>query len=135
MRSDIAQRWAEELRSGKYAQGRARLRKKPPRGPEQFCCLGVLCEIAVADGVIEPGSPSGPRADGSLCWMYGKSPEMAYLPREVVKWAKMDSDQGLVGAQAALLPGEQPTLADMNDLAGADFEKIADFILKHQDHL
>lgn len=35
-----AQRWANALRSGKYFQGRGRLRVG-----NTFCCLGVLCDI------------------------------------------------------------------------------------------
>jgi len=36
----VAQKWVKALRSGKYKQGRNRLRKK-----DRFCCLGVLCEL------------------------------------------------------------------------------------------
>ena len=33
-------KWAKALRSGKYAQGRGTL-----RNGDNFCCLGVLCDI------------------------------------------------------------------------------------------
>lgn len=38
--TEIQQKWLDALRSGKYKQGRLRLR----RGDE-FCCLGVACDI------------------------------------------------------------------------------------------
>lgn len=37
---ELARRWIEALRSGKYGQGRKYLR----RG-DNYCCLGVLCDL------------------------------------------------------------------------------------------
>jgi len=39
---ELIKRWIEALRSGKYQQGRLSLRNIS----NQFCCLGVLCDIA-----------------------------------------------------------------------------------------
>lgn len=36
--------WVEALRSGKYVQGRQRL-KRVMGGGTTYCCLGVLCEV------------------------------------------------------------------------------------------
>ena len=38
----VLRKWVKALRSGKYAQTRGRLRRI---GAEEFCCLGVLCEV------------------------------------------------------------------------------------------
>lgn len=35
-------KWLEALRSGKYKQGRGKLRSVD----DEFCCLGVLCDIS-----------------------------------------------------------------------------------------
>lgn len=43
--------WAEALESGEYVQGRATLTYVSPDGLKQYCCLGVLCELAVKAGV------------------------------------------------------------------------------------
>lgn len=40
MRPQWVTDWLEALRSGKYAKGNYRLRKY-----NNFCCLGVLCEV------------------------------------------------------------------------------------------
>lgn len=41
MKKEIAMRWIEALRSGKYMQGKGRLRSFY----DEFCCLGVLCNL------------------------------------------------------------------------------------------
>lgn len=40
MKKEIADKWVEALRSGEYNQGRGYLRVE-----NEYCCLGVLCEI------------------------------------------------------------------------------------------
>lgn len=41
MKKEIADKWVAALRSGKYKQGRQYLRTFE----DNYCCLGVLCEI------------------------------------------------------------------------------------------
>lgn len=41
MDKELAVKWIEALRSGKYKQGRSRLKHAG-----RHCCLGVLCEVA-----------------------------------------------------------------------------------------
>jgi hypothetical protein len=45
MKKGLKNRWLAALRSGKYAQCRATL-KKTDGGKDSFCCLGVLCDIS-----------------------------------------------------------------------------------------
>lgn len=45
--------WVKALRSGEYKQGYGYLHYKRG-GKDKFCCLGVLCDLAVKNGVIEP---------------------------------------------------------------------------------
>lgn len=44
MDEKVKREWIAALRSGKYKQGKKRLRKKRPDG-YHYCCLGVLREI------------------------------------------------------------------------------------------
>lgn len=41
----VKAKWLEALRSRKYKQGTGTL-KRLVNGSEQYCCLGVLCEVA-----------------------------------------------------------------------------------------
>lgn len=42
--------WTTALESGEYTQGKGYLRKSVD-GEDEFCCLGVLCDIAIKDGL------------------------------------------------------------------------------------
>ena len=46
MHQEVKQQWVTALRSGEYAQGNGHLRKD-----DEYCCLGVLCDIAVKAAV------------------------------------------------------------------------------------
>lgn len=48
---DIFGRWANNLESGQFAQGRQCLRsKRPDANDDRWCCLGVLIETAIQAG-------------------------------------------------------------------------------------
>ena len=120
MRREIARRWVEALRSGEYAQTKGRLQRVVPGDhgePEGFCCLGVLCELAVADGVIPPAIRSDLLGTG----MYGKIGVNSTLPDEVQEWA------GVEVADPRLEP-TQTTASDLNDNEGKTFEELAEAI-------
>ncbi len=91
--------WLEALRSGRFPQGRYRLRSDPTsEGPLKYCCLGVaahVCFNAFAPGVMRY------RAHSSMLSL-ADSQELGLSP---------------------LLHG---TLTHLNDLAGLSFEEIAD---------
>jgi len=55
MNKEIQARWFEALLSGDYPQTRGTLHRihASPINDAGFCCLGVLCELAVADGKLE----------------------------------------------------------------------------------
>lgn len=50
MRQDIKERWVSALREPDREQGTGQLRDDKGRQ----CCLDVLCELAVTDGIIAP---------------------------------------------------------------------------------
>jgi hypothetical protein len=77
-RKEVIKRWTEALRSGKYEQGTKHLKQLAPDGKSvQFCCMGVLAELAQQDGgpafETEPTSWGGTNPyryggeNGSLC--------------------------------------------------------------------
>lgn len=43
--------WIEALESGKYMQGSGALCRSNGINGMEYCCLGVACEVAIADGV------------------------------------------------------------------------------------
>lgn len=53
----ILNAWVPALRSGKYKQGRGQLRS----ANDEFCCLGVACDLLIEQGILNPwralGSP------------------------------------------------------------------------------
>lgn len=109
---EVRAEWVKRLRSGKYMQGTGALRRTPVLSEQdKFCCLGVLCEIAVEQGVIPPPARNG--AAGS--WNYGPSDAIpAYVtmpPPKVLQWAGL-------GQMSANL------LASLND-KGETFGEIA----------
>jgi hypothetical protein len=52
MKGDLKEKWVRALRSGEYAQGKGLLREyNPVHKQDQFCCLGVLCDIVAKEGL------------------------------------------------------------------------------------
>ncbi len=114
MNQEIKQRWLDALRSGEYKQGHDML-----RNGNQFCCLGVLCDLhAKEKGVVwEEDS-------GGLGLYYHYLGRDLRLPDEVTGWAGL-------GATDPIIKGT--TLAGHNDghpktRDPKSFEKIADLI-------
>jgi hypothetical protein len=133
MNPSIAQRWVQALRSGDFEQGRGKLND----GMGGFCCLGVLCEIAVADGVIAcsfnkegPVSYYDPDATALQKGLYGDGyTDMSEtsLPKAVQRWAGLK-----LGEQAT--PNSPSfggwNLIELNDTEKYSFDQIADVIEK-----
>lgn len=130
MNVDIAKKWVAALRSGEYRQGRGML--ETPKG---HCCLGVLCDLAVKEGVIvadrglDPDGivyydavytlPSdkvaewagvGRGADGRMGWTVSTPSNFAFGD---VEWAR-----------------DRISLAALNDSGEFTFDEIADLIEK-----
>jgi len=117
MDPQIRARWVAALRSGEYEQGREVL-----RSGDTFCCLGVLCELAIQDGALAPPS----RGENGN-WLYGGTDD--YLPDAVQNWAGLTARNPYVTVKGAREP-----LAILNDQGGLDddgpwtFAQIADLI-------
>ena len=124
MKTEIATKWADALESGEYEQGRLTLERTLEDGSAKYCCLGVLCELAIADGVyvqklsrpyVEPGDSHA---------LYGVERESVSLPEEVMRWSGVQTKQ-------AFVPGAHTLLAQ-ND-RGTPFSEIAKIIRANAD--
>lgn len=111
MYQGIAFAWADNLESGKYPQGKFALQSNG-----NFCCFGVLAEMAVDAGVIERKP-----------WeTYGNVTEFIYdgdrhgMTSAVKAWAGMLTNEGQ-------LDGGNINLMGMND-NGESFVYIAEII-------
>lgn len=115
MKPEIAKKWVDALRSGNYRQGCEQLRtdyEEEGVAPE-YCCLGVLCEVALSEGAIEKYNPHNP-----------------HLPINVRDWAGMKTTEGVYQAFDEEA-GEDNTLWGLNDKHHKDFNYLADFIEKN----
>lgn len=119
MDQTVKAEWVAALRSGKYTQGHGYLRNEH----NNFCCLGVLCEVAVKHEII----PEPHQSHELGAWHYGPgASDDVYLPDAVKEWAALDQRNPTV------LLGEQDVLklAELND-DGEPFDAIADLIEEH----
>lgn len=107
----------DALRSGKYKQGDGQLKIKSDPYDVRHCCLGVLCEVAEAEGIP----------------FYFRS-EDSYLPNEVMAWVGLKSRQAHYRARIAGENSEGGSLVSMND-TGSSFAEIAAFIEEHAEEL
>jgi len=124
MHQEIKAKWLEALRSGRYEQGKNEL-----CFDNQFCCLGVLCDIVDPQGWAEDdrGDPrtrlhheerTVPSLE--LLDIVGISEDLT-VPVE----PEPVGDDGEPGLGYTFVLGR---LAVMNDHRGKSFEEIADWI-------
>lgn len=106
MKRSIRDQWVEDLRSGKYPQGRNGLHKGG-----QFCCLGVLAEQACVSGVAS-------RAEVGYFMKGSTRPFGGLLHSDLLGWSGLTKDA-------------QYQLSYRNDIEEASFEKIAAWIERH----
>lgn len=131
MNPAIKAQWVAALRSGEYQQGRNFLRTD-----EGFCCLGVLCDLAVKAGVADWGEPDVfPSIDGRVYDdVRACGDSTGVLPTVVMRWAGLNTDSPEVGAVNGLDVNmldddlDEITLARLNDAHLFDFSMIADLV-------
>ncbi len=111
MNPDVKKKWVEALRSGAYHQGTGQLRCN-----DQFCCLGVLCDLFKDDGQRGDWVAD----DCGFAFEVGAESCVGVLPIAVQDWAGLNVyDPGIGGDQ---------TLVELNDNGLFSFGKIADII-------
>lgn len=112
--NENAKKWIEALRSGRYKQGKGHLRTK-----DEYCCLGVACELYIEAG----GHLSVQEDDGGV---YHYDYEHALLPGTVREWLGLDQRDGSYFS-GNHMPTRATSLAFHND-HGMTFEHIAAII-------
>ena len=105
MNPEIKADWSAALRSGEYEQGtgclaRTNITSPTDRTPKtRYCCLGVLCELAVKAGVVSRAADRN--EDEDYCtYGYGAGKESALLPNEVMEWAGLSNHNPILGPHA-----------------------------------
>lgn len=119
MDQEVKAKWVAALRSGDYIQGQGFLKTTDEHGAKH-CCLGVLCDLAVLEGVTTAHEVEG---DAHRTTIYARGYD-CFPPREVWEWAGLGNDNPEVD-----IPGqeEKRSLVDLND-SGKSFSEIADRI-------
>src|SRR5947199_7438501 len=102
MNTEVKKQWLDALRSGTYRQGYGTLRRN-----DQFCCLGVLCDL------VDKTKWEPPTHDGFRLYNYSYN----YPDRAVA------NKSGLTSAEFSYL-------ATLND-NGTPFADIAQVIEEH----
>ena len=111
-RAEVYKLWVKALRSGKYKQTQGQLRDphlynfndSSEEAYTGFCCLGVLCDLAIKDGGMAPWDERR-----------GPSSGAGSLQPTVMKWMGMDQAM-------------QDHLIELNDDEELSFDEIADVI-------
>lgn len=144
MNPEIKAQWVAALRSGEYKQGTGVLRETDESGETTYCCLGVLCELAVKAWVIPKPTPLAgeyvrraydygiPHTREDI----GEITSYVLPPNSVVQWADLGTPNPYVSSQSPLqvsdrtLPRKSLGLTDAND-SGFSFQDIADLIERY----
>lgn len=112
MKIRVKNLWTKALRSGKYKQGKGRLRN----AKNQFCCLGVLCDLYIK--VKKHKAQWSRHIDMSKYTLNGDG---GLLPDAVMEWS------GVSNATLITIDGKNSSLFHHND-KGLKFKKIAQAI-------
>lgn len=116
MNKKIKKEWVKRLRSGEYEQGTGRLCMN-----DRFCCLGVLCDMAEEEGLIE-GLMVGERSSIDYISFHDGEKDSNYLPYIVREWSELEATNPIVSDN-----GSYTFLAGLND-SGRSFNDIATII-------
>jgi hypothetical protein len=122
VKAEVREQWVAALRSGEYRKGKGLLHAKGEKR-DKFCCLGVLCDLAVKAGAIDPPLPV--RID-ELPSFYEYGGDYEVLPDAVMDWA------GLEDANPAYFIRDQKhSLGTDNDDRDYSLKRIADRIERY----
>ena len=129
MNPEIKELWCQALESGEYKQGSGYLKQfvvcPGPYEGIRHCCLGVLCDLAVKQGVrIYVEDMSG---------VIKFDRQLSALPASVMAWAGLDSADPYVNVdnpRFSIGDSKRSPLSGLND-NGTDFKTIAGLIRKN----
>lgn len=117
MNPDVKAKWVAAMKSGERKQGTRFLHFK-----DEFCCLGVLCDLAAKEGKgewISCGEGTNYAFRDELGEIEGH-----YLPESIVIWSGLKSKRGRLPHPI----NRQFSLDGLNDKTGLSFKEIADII-------
>jgi hypothetical protein len=121
MNPEIKALWLEQLRSDEFTQTTGYLHNE-----NGFCCLGVLCEIAVNQGVVSTSRDASIQEGEVPVFSYRASTddyaECSTLPSSVQEWSGASANPH-VEYNGVFRP-----LSDLNDEEKLDFFEIASLI-------
>lgn len=115
MRKSVGERWIAALTSGEYVQGTGYMCKNG-----KHCCLGVLGELAVEDGIVTKQQGANGMAYGGTG--YGSDDSHLEPVRRIVDWAGLPDSNPMVDGQR---------LSVWNDEVQLSFDEIAALIREH----
>jgi hypothetical protein len=118
MNPEVKTKWLDALRSGEYKQSEGLLRSDT----DEYCCLGILCQIAADEGVISQPTLNTDEYSDRYMYSDGDNRNSMYLSEKVAKWAGLDNLTGYVISKNGAI-----SLSSMND-EGKPFDQIADVI-------
>lgn len=137
MKKQVFNIWMRALSGGRFRQTTGQLCRvnKKTRRPMGYCCLGVLAQKAVGEGVTPKPTISPEYSQKE----YGSGKQYGVLPHEVQRWGRIKSDNARVDfSQGAWrrLPkalrektqsyiGGPISAVHMNDDLGLTFKEIA----------
>lgn len=136
----IKQLWLDALESGEYTQTKGKLHTDAG-----YCCLGVLCDVAVKAGVLEEPDSIQLETESGEVTVYRypdqesvlRSRATEILPIHVARWlfpgvhehGVLPTNPGVVFGTYTRSDGRvQPkmyALSELNDTQGQDFKAIA----------
>ena len=120
MKREIGEKWIAALESGEYMKGTGKLCLVESSGHTTFCCMGVLAELAIGDGVeVEK------IWNDTFAQYQG---ELAFLPHVVRDWA------GLKTTNGAYKDEKEYSLVELNDESDG-FEPVIEIIRNHLEEL
>jgi hypothetical protein len=122
MRMDpaVKEKWIEALRSGDYEQGKGALSIAGT-----YCCLGVLCDLAVKDGVSIIVSEEESALGKGKVFYDGRAD---LPPKSVADWAFPGHDRDKWTVDGLWHIDMDHHLPHLNDAQNWSFEQIADLV-------
>lgn len=138
MNKTIKRQWIKALRSGKYRQGHNSLATWDQEAQAfEYCCLGVLCEIAIPGEWVCTTAPDQvdkifKRGSGKVDYNYVTDDghtDSAYLPHPIAAKLHLDDEVEVYknGLGVSVMDTAQHHLAALNDRPRS-FDDIADWI-------
>lgn len=116
MKAHVKALWVTALRSGEYGQADGSLREVDTNN---FCCLGVLCDVAVKAGV-----PVEVRVQDDRVTYDG---EPDFLPESVREWAGLDDANPRVRYMASNGLGNPVEMVETLSSVNDDYENDGTF--------